>query len=224
MEENTSGVKGLELPTKIDIEVSSDFGVKTLEELTRGSLYDLGKQIRVDTSYVGDTKQTRLKIQMHPTDMGMDLGNALLRIAQNIPRMKCYHEVMRYFEGQNQYLGDWKTDKYPLGQDVALYMKRGFEFALSEWGVSREELVSSSKVRDIARVRKAFFYALHQKFSNGSGRKDRLSTPDIGAILCKDHSTVVLALKEIKSKLGESKVKSPDLVEMVLREGVEALN
>lgn len=211
-------------PDKIEIEVSSDLGIKTLEELTRGSLYDLGKQIRVETSYVGTTERTRLKIQMHPTDMGMDLGNALVRIAQNIPRMKIYQEVMRYFEGQNKYLGDWKTDKYPLGQDVAMYLKRGYEFALDEWEVSQEDLTSSRKGRDIARVRKAFFYALHQKFSNGSGRKDRLSTPEIGAIFCKDHSTVVLALKEIKQKIGESKVRSPDLIEMVLREGVSAFN
>jgi hypothetical protein len=216
--------KEIVCPNQIDIVVTSEFGIKTLEELAGDKISELGRQICAETFYVGDTKGTRLKLKLHPNDVGGNLYETLKRVAEGIPKLKMYQQIMGQFDSYNEYLGRWDTDKYPLKRDVAMYLKRGFEYVKERWGVEREELLSSRKIKVISYTRKALFYALSRKFpSSGCRRKEGLSTVDIGAIFNRDHATVVVALKEFRRKIGEPKVKDSDLVELVLREAVGAL-
>jgi len=195
-----------------------------LEKYAEMDLSQLGEVLSHEVSYLGDTQIRKVVSKIHPSDAGVSLVERLAMQAEAVQKAMMYSKLLESFDQYNQYLGKWDTDKYPLKRDVAMYLKRGFEFVKEKWGVERESLLSSRKIREISYTRKALFYALSRKFpSSGCKRNEGLSTPDIGAIFNRDHSTVVVTLKEFRGKISEPKVKDPDLVELVLREAVGAL-
>ena len=213
----------------INIIVSGEFGVKTLEGLIKGSLSEMGEQISLDVGSVDNTPFTRVNVRIRPDDVGRGIYETLKNIAENVVKCEKYQETMTYFGGYNKYLGNWDTERFPLKMDVGLYLNEAYRFAEEKWGVTREELVSKGGLHKISRVRGAIFYALKRKFPNGNydvGGGEGvvgLSTVDIGEIFGKDHSTVCVVLKEIRKVLSEPKVKRTGVVGDILEEVVNAL-
>ena len=72
------------------------------------------------------------------------------------------------------------------------------------YDITKEELFSSSRVAHIAEARQVFCYCLRQKF--------QLSFPAIGAILNRDHTTVMHACNKISQDVLVNKIMQ-DLIE-----------
>jgi hypothetical protein len=214
---------------QIHIIVSSEEGVMDLESLAEASVSSLGKQVSLDVSYAGAERIVGIDLKIRPNDVGRELYDVLRRFVETIENNKGYRKVMNYFGDYDQYLGEWKSGEFPFRNNVGECLKRVFEYTEERWGVTREQLLSSDRTRNVSRVRKAAYCVLKRNFPNvyndgGKRGIKGLSTDDIGKIFGgRSHSLFVVFSKDLKGIISNSKVKDPSLVEMVLEEAVKAL-
>lgn len=213
--------------SQIQIDISSD--AMSLENLTNASVEQIGKQVSFETDYSkvgGDVTNVRLKI--HPNDIGKNIFEMLFSVARGVVECEEYKRIQEEIGVYGRYLGEVGVGDIKLSKDVGEYLERAYKFAENSWGITREDICSSRKTRDVARVRHAIFYALRNRFSNGNGYGGKLglSSCDIAKIMNRsNHATVLLGCKRVKEVLEKKKKKVKDFnsVEETLEEIVDVL-
>ena len=208
---------------QIHITITSDMGVKALEELAGGTLSAMGRQLSLETSYVGDTEIARVDLKIHPSDVGNGIYETLKDMADGLAKGRMFREIMSKLGAHDKYLGTWDVEVEPLRTNVARYVKRIYEFTEDEWGVSQNDICSQSKARHTSRVRRSAFYALRRNFPTRGKKKSVLTVKGIGDIFGSHYATVVAALKQLGDLIPYPKIKDPSLVEAVLEEAVGTL-